>query len=375
MKLGFVIFKYFPYGGLQSDFLRIATECVRRGHEATVYTRSWEGPAPSGIQVKLITTRAMTNHGKAVDFSRRIQRERAIDQPDGLIGFNRMPGLDLYFAGDNCLAERAATEKSLLYRVCSPRFRTYHALERAVFAPEAATRIMLLTERQKSDYVKHYGTQTERFFLLPPGIPETRRLTSEASAAGARIRRESGIGETELLLLQVGSGFVTKGVDRSIRALAALPEPLRARARLWIAGRDSRRKFVRLARQLRLEERVVFLGGCDNVPELMSAADLLIHPAVNECTGTVLIEALAAGLPVLCSGACGYATYIEQSGAGRVVSEPFSQAELNKTLAALFDRDLTELGEKGLRFTAGIDIYGRHRLAADIIEQTLDRRD
>ncbi|WP_255211100.1 hypothetical protein [Methylogaea oryzae] len=38
MKLAFALFKYFPYGGLQRDFIRIAGLCRDRGHEIHVYT-------------------------------------------------------------------------------------------------------------------------------------------------------------------------------------------------------------------------------------------------------------------------------------------------------------------------------------------------
>ena len=38
MKLAFALFKYFPYGGLERDFLRIAKECQSRGHEIFVYS-------------------------------------------------------------------------------------------------------------------------------------------------------------------------------------------------------------------------------------------------------------------------------------------------------------------------------------------------
>ena len=43
MKLALCLFKYFPYGGLQRNFLAIAQELIARGHELTVYTGSWGG--------------------------------------------------------------------------------------------------------------------------------------------------------------------------------------------------------------------------------------------------------------------------------------------------------------------------------------------
>ncbi|TIW07056.1 MAG: glycosyltransferase, partial [Mesorhizobium sp.] len=46
----------------------------------------------------------------------------------------------------------------------------------------------------------------------------------------------------------------------------------------------------------------------------------MLHPARLENTGTVILEALANGLPVIASAACGYAKYVEASGAGLVVA-------------------------------------------------------
>ena len=371
MRLWFSIFKYFPYGGLQGDFLRIASECLRRGHEVIVYTRSWDGVVPEGLDIRLIKAGALTNHGKAIAFYKQLQDELKSSRPAGTIGFNRMPGLDVYFAGDNCLAEKAEIERNFLYRTFSLRFRAYYAMEKAVFSPSAKTEILILTERQKEDFIKHYSTQEQRFHLLPPGIPENRRRLPDAAKIRTETRKKDGIVQDDLILIQVGSGFITKGVDRSIRAIAALPENIRSRTRLWVAGKDNNHKFIKLSQKLGIASHVKFLGGCNNVPELLAAADLMIHPAINECTGTVLLEALAAGLPVLCSAACGYAGYIEKSGAGKVTPEPFSQSTLNMALSELLKDNLSVIGEKGYQFALATDFYNRHEVAADIIENSI----
>ena len=51
LKLAFCLYKYFPYGGLQRDFLKIALNCQQQGHEIKVYTLSWQGDVPEGIDV------------------------------------------------------------------------------------------------------------------------------------------------------------------------------------------------------------------------------------------------------------------------------------------------------------------------------------
>ena len=135
-----------------------------------------------------------------------------------------------------------------------------------------------------------------------------------------------------MLLLQVGSGFKTKGLDRSLKALAGLPEALRARTRLIVIGQDDPAPFLRQARSLGIAERVAILPGRSDIPRFLLGADLLIHPAYNENTGTVLLEALVAGLPVLATAVCGYAHYIEEAEGGRVVAEPFVQETLTAVL-------------------------------------------
>jgi UDP-glucose:(heptosyl)LPS alpha-1,3-glucosyltransferase len=373
-KLAFLLFKYFPHGGLQSDFLRIALECQRRGFEIVVYTRSWEGDIPAGFDVRLVPAKSWSNHGKARKYVAWVKRELEQHPVSGAVGFNRMPGLDVYFAADNCYAEKAVKQRGPLYRKGS-RYRTYAYLEKCVFSESSATEVLLISERQKRGYINFYGTREERLHLLSPGMDSTRCRPADADVIRKKVREQLGVASDEHMLIQVGSGFITKGVDRSVRAVAALPDPLRKKARLYIAGNDRPARFERLAKRLGVDGQVTFLGGRDDVPSLLVAADLMVHPAVNEAAGIVLLEALASGLPVLCTAACGHSPHIASSGGGVVLAEPFEQRKLNDALANLLvDGELSVLGQKGLEYAGSTDLYSQHERAADIIEETIRKK-
>ena len=102
-------------------------------------------------------------------------------------------------------------------------------------------------------------------------------------------------------------------------------------------------------------------------------ADLLVHPAYSENTGNVLLEAMVAGLPVLTTANCGYASHVERAGAGWVVPEPFDQGRLNAALREALEGDrLEEWGRHGIEYGRSQDLYSRPEAAADIIESVIE---
>ena len=117
-----------------------------------------------------------------------------------------------------------------------------------------------------------------------------------------------------------------------------------------------------------MDDRVYLPGARDDVPDLLLAAVLMLHPARNEATGTVLIEALAAGLPVLCSGNCGFADYVWESG-GMVLHNPFSQRAFSRTLLRAFatPEKLEDMRQNAIGYGLQADFYRRADVAADII--------
>ncbi len=368
MQLAFCLYKYFPYGGLQRDFLRIALACQARGHAVRVYTLSWDGEAPDGFEVVRVPVKALTNARRYGKFTAWVAADLRRRPAARVVGFNKMPGLDLYFAADPCYEDKARTLRNPFYRL-SARYRHFAAYERAVFAPESRTEILMISQVQQPLFEKHYGTPPARFHLLPPGIALDRRAPPEAPQIRAEFRAEFGLADANLLLLQVGSGFKTKGLDRSLQALANLPDELRRRARLIAIGQDEPSAFLRLARTLGVERQVSILPGRGDIPRFLLGADLLVHPAYNENTGTVLLEALVAGLPVLCSAICGYAHYIDEAKGGRVIPEPFAQAAMDGLLREMLaDREQRAAWQRNaLAWAETADIYSNAERAADLI--------
>lgn len=368
MKLAFCLFKYFPFGGLQRDFLRIARLCLQRGYEVHVYTMSWEGDSEPGLHMHLISTSGKQNHTRNHSFAKNVEAHLEELDPDVVIGFNKMPNLDLYYAADVCYQARAKQKHGFLYRLL-PRYRQLVALEKSIFAKGASTEILLISERQQPEFIRYYQTEAERFHILPPGIAQDYKAPETAAEIRKELRNEYGLTASDKLLLMVGSGFKTKGLDRAIRGLTSLPENIKSRTQLFVIGQDDASHFKNLAYKLKVEKQVKFLGGRMDVPRFLLGADLLLHPAYHENTGTVLLEAVISGLPVLTVDVCGYAHYIAAANAGLVLNSPFQQIEYNMALLTMLTSNQhPEWQQNGINFAKNADIYSLPEKVANIIE-------
>lgn len=373
MKLAFVLFRYVPWGGLQKDFMKVARECQERGHSVSVFTMAWEGDLPDGFDLNLITPRGLTNYRRCRAFAEELKSINLQSRYDLVVGFNKMSGLDVYFASDPCFVAKTLERLGAIYRL-SARYRGYEELEKGVFRRGGITEILLLNPAEQERFVACYQTESERFHLMPPGI----RKRHPDSATDAQVRREQrqslALSDDDRLLLMVGSNFKTKGVDRSIRALADLPVTVGRQCRLLVLGNGNAAPLQRLAQRLGVAEQVIFGGTHANVSPYYLAADLLLHPSRTEAAGMVLIEALTHGLPVLATDVCGYAFHVEQANAGQTIPSPFEQSRFVELLGQMLTKDSPEEWRtNGLIYAANTDLYSLPQKAVDYLEK-LGRR-
>jgi glycosyltransferase involved in cell wall biosynthesis len=134
-----------------------------------------------------------------------------------------------------------------------------------------------------------WGVPTERIVVIGNGIEaETYRFDP---AARERTRTAFGIPPDRFVVGSVGRLVPGKRVEHVLRSL-----PVDATA-LVVGGGPEAPGLVALARELDIE--AVFTGETAGVSDLLSAMDLLVFASAEETFGVAVVEALAAGLPVL----------------------------------------------------------------------------
>jgi len=373
LRFALVLYKYFPFGGVQRDCLRIAQLLHKKGHQVELLCIEWNGEKPMDMPVRQFKVRGFSNHRRYRYFSEKVDDYCREQDIDGVIGFNKLRGLDVYFAADGCYQRKSAA-KSTFYRL-TPRYRYFLADEQAVFAADSTTHILALSQHEIDNYQQAYGSLSDRLTLLPPGVGEDRKAGSDSVLLREACRAELGIAEQQKIMLMVGSGFKTKGLDRALLALKSLADGLRQQVQFVVIGKDNFAPFRALARRLGLTDQLIFFPGRNDIPRFLQAADLLVHPAYHENTGGILLEALVAGLPVLTTATCGYAHYVAEIDGGRVLPEPFDQEQMDATLSEMLQGDdLARWSANGITFGQTADLYSLHETAASVIERVVGDR-
>jgi UDP-glucose:(heptosyl)LPS alpha-1,3-glucosyltransferase len=373
-RLAFAMVKYFPFGGMQRNLLRIAQACADRGHAVHLFAGEWSGPRPHDLPVSVLRTFALSNHGRNDRFGRALRKAVAAGGFDCVVSSNRQPHLDVYYAGDPCWAARFQERRPAWFQSL-PRYREYLRHEAQVFDRNLDTEILLSAHGEREKFIRHYDTDPARFHLLPPGIDRS-RLVEEAPSPQRRraLRAELGVGEDDFMILNVGSGFRTKGVDRSTRGLGSLPPDIRRRCRLVVVGQGQAVWVALLARMLGVGNRIVFCGPREDLAAFYHSADLLLHPARSENTGNALIEAMVCGVPVLATDVCGYGFHVARADAGLLCPSPFSQATLNRLLLSMVSGQRTEQWRDNARaYCDRVDLYSLVDRAADAIIARAER--
>ncbi len=176
----------------------------------------------------------------------------------------------------------------------------------------------------------------DRCTVIPLGV-DVERFARVSEGAGAALRARIGLDDPAPppLLLFVGRLRYYKGLDDLLRALPRVPD-----AHLLVVGDGPMRaEWETLARELGLADRVHFLGDLPDadLPASYAVADLFVLPANAraEAFGTVLLEAMAAGLPLICTEVGSGTSFVNRHGETGLVVPPRDPAALAAAINAL----------------------------------------
>ena len=172
--------------------------------------------------------------------------------------------------------------------------RFYSGLE--MIASHWCHKIVSVSEFHREWAIQLGMCSPRRIVAIPNGVAEPVR-SSEVEAGD--LRRRMGAQPGDLLMLTITRLAADKGLEYLMEAMAALP-PTKRRLHCAIAGDGpARQTLEQLAGRLGVGDRVTFLGFREDIGDLLAACDLVVLPSLREGLSMSLLEAMAAGKPIV----------------------------------------------------------------------------
>jgi UDP-glucose:(heptosyl)LPS alpha-1,3-glucosyltransferase len=206
--------------------------------------------------------------------------------------------------------------------------------------------IIAISQYVAEQFKRHYDVSNERIMVVPNGIKiRTKIDTNRASKLRSQILGQLGITESDkpVFFLFVANNFRLKGLAVLIKAMRLAtvrntPQPVF----LIVVGNGKLSKYYRLANEINPSEtnkNIIFLGPVSHVQNILSISDIAVLPTFYDPCSRFILEALAAGKPVITTRFNGATDFFVNNLHGRVIDSPEDITALVEAIGYFTDTD------------------------------------
>lgn len=234
--------------------------------------------------------------------------------------------------------------------ITSPRLLAYLWLERMRFRNLPERRVVVTSPSLQGTMAATYPGSAAATSVITPGV----HLPDVVGEADKRAARELlGLPAVGRCLLFVGNDYRKKGLDTLLQAMTSLPDDVV----LTVVGSAAHiPAYASRAEAAGIGKRVFFLGALPDVMTAYRAADILVHPTLEDTFAMVVLEAMAHGLPVVVSSAayCGISGLLSHGKNALILEDPRDARALGRMLHQLLgDTTLSQqLGQQARTFAS-----------------------
>lgn len=327
MRIGLVVEQFDPRrGGLEQWSAQFVQRMAKRGHEVHVAARRFGDEAQ---KLPIVAHRLEGVHSR-LEFAESAERLMASLAPD--VVHDTGAGWHCHIFQPHGGSRRTAGEQNLLLypawwrpfkRTLDPLLPRHRELDRLMARQYANDgRIFLaLSRRVAADFQHWHGVPPERIRVVYNGVDVDRFTPDNQADCREAVRYRLKVDDRTTLLLIAAHNFALKGVPsllEAMRRLAARGQPVH----LLVVGGKRVDRWTRIAQRMGAGAAVTFLGTMSDMAPLYAAADVYVQPTFYDPCSLVVLEALAAGLPVITTHFNGVSELLTEGQEGFILADP-----------------------------------------------------
>ncbi len=193
----------------------------------------------------------------------------------------------------------------------------------------------------KDIFLQEYKINSGLVDVIHPGVDLLDYAKLDKVSVRNNIRRELGINNTDPVIFFAAMNFEIKGLDDVLLSLAKLKAQNR-KFRLVVAGKGNIKKYKQLAKDAGIISDVIFTGPVnkEKIIKMYLASDLYIMLSKFDTFGMVVLEAMAAGLPVIISSNVGAKDLVQEGKNGFIINNTSDSDYIAARIALLCDENI-----------------------------------
>ncbi|MBI5818238.1 MAG: glycosyltransferase family 4 protein [Verrucomicrobia bacterium] len=338
-KIAVIVPKYGLVGGAEQFAFQVTERmAARTPYEFHVFANQWKSAEGSRVIFHKVPMIRFPRFLRPVSFAWFASRLVAGQHFDLVHAHDRVFGADLISL--HC-TPHAAWVRDVRRKRPSLFDRAMCAVERRMLAAGGASLFFPTSSIAMETFLREYSPLPGQWKVMHPGVDAARFSSPDREKCRAEIRGRHGIGSSDFLVLFVGMNFELKGLDTIMAAVAkARVQQPAANIRLLVVGRGDEEKYRGVARSHGIGDAVVFAGTqTGGIERYYRAADLFVMLSGFDTFGMVVLEAMAAGLPVVVSSSVGARDVVEDGVNGFVLPDGRDADAAADRIVCLLDSD------------------------------------
>lgn len=211
-------------------------------------------------------------------------------------------------------------------------------VERKLVLEGGCRKFVAVSSLTRDIFLQEYRIDPEKVAVIHPGVELSGYRRKNKNEARRAVRSSLGIGERDPVIVFASMNFEIKGLDDILASLGRLQKQAGS-LKLVVAGKGNIKKYQKMAGEAGVAKNIIFTGVLDRekLTDLYLAGDLYVMLSKFDTFGMVVLEAMAAGLPVMVSSRVGAKDVVVQGENGFVIENPSDHDHVASVLKMMLD--------------------------------------